>query len=324
MAGGSAISRFAGATLALALTSTLRAAREVAAPDTLASMTRPTDPPASEHGFASTILRLQGADALSLLHRISTQSLVELSPGGVRMTLFTDFRGRLLHRAAVAITRDGAVWLLRDDAPPGELIALLEKHVFREDVRIEDAALGRTVRPAHDGVGLEPGMFVEAEDESPRELQLDEDYGWRVAHGPPLPDRDADERRRIVAGRPRHGHEVRDGFDPFEVGLAREVHLSKGCFTGQEALMRMVTYRGTRRRLARVSGRGEPPHVPRDVAREGERRGVLTSAIAASGGWIGLAVIDARDLGSAPLSIDGVAIDPPELFPETRPLGLPE
>lgn len=274
-------------------------------------------------GLASTILRLDGADALGLLHRISTQSLEDLPPGQVRVTLFTDFRGRLLHRAAVAHAADGGIWLLRDDAPPEGLIAHLEKHVFREDVRIANAALGRTVRPEYDGVGLEPGVFVETDDRAPRDLQLDDEFGWRVAHGPPVPDREAVERRRILAGRPRHGYEVRDAFDPFEVGLAREVHLSKGCFTGQEALMRMVTYRGTRRRLARVSGSGASPPTPSDLVRGSERRGVLTSAIPHETGWIGLAVIDARDPSDAPLEIEGSAVAPPEFFPETRPLGLP-
>src|SRR5689334_24827944 len=47
---------------------------------------------------------------------------------------------------------------------------------------------------------------------------------------------------RIRAARPRHGHEVTSSFTPFEVGLAHEVHLDKGCFTGQEALMRLITY----------------------------------------------------------------------------------
>jgi len=45
------------------------------------------------------------------------------------------------------------------------------------------------------------------------------------------------EAARIRLGWPRHGHEIRDEFNAFEIGLARDVHLDKGCFTGQEALL---------------------------------------------------------------------------------------
>lgn len=272
----------------------------------------------------ATLLRLEGEDALPLLHRVSTQSLEDLAPGGVRMTLFCDFRGRLLHRAAVAVTADRAVWLLRDDAPGGDLLAFVDRHVFREDVRLEEVALGRSVRDAESGVGLEAGFFRE-KDGAPFELQLDDDFGWRVGIGPPHPDPGAVERRRIHAGRPRHGHEVSEAFDPFEVGLAREVHLSKGCFTGQEALMRMVTYRGARRGLARVTGRGAPPATPREIRRGiAAKAGVLTSSVADGNGWIGLAVLALAPASDAePLTIDAAAIEA-QIFPVTRPLGLPD
>src|SRR5580765_8374234 len=85
-----------------------------------------------------TLLRLAGRDALAVLHRISTQHLERLAAGETRATLFCDFRGRLLHRAVVTVTSDHAVWLLRPDAPGDELAAFLDRHVFREEVRIED------------------------------------------------------------------------------------------------------------------------------------------------------------------------------------------
>src|SRR5207249_2404555 len=58
--------------------------------------------------------------------------------GSARVTLFCDFRGRLLHRAVVAVSADGAVWLIRNDAPGADLAAAVDRMVFRDDVRIED------------------------------------------------------------------------------------------------------------------------------------------------------------------------------------------
>src|SRR5258708_6194201 len=77
-------------------------------------------------------------DVRAVLHRIGSNVLAGLPPGRARGTLFCDFRGRLLHRAVVAALADGAVWLLRDDAPAEPLATFVERHVFREDVSIED------------------------------------------------------------------------------------------------------------------------------------------------------------------------------------------
>jgi folate-binding protein YgfZ len=138
------------------------------------------------------------------------------------------------------------------------------------------------------------------------------------ANAPP-PDAGA-ERARIAAGRPRHGHEIAEAFTPFEVNLAHEVHLSKGCYTGQEALQRLITYDSVRRRLVRVDGTGDAPDVPREITGPA---GVLTSAIAVEHGWIGLAVLkhDALAPGTT-LRVDGgPAIDRVEPFDLTRPEG---
>jgi folate-binding protein YgfZ len=274
---------------------------------------------------ASTVIRLEGPDALDLLHRVSTQALADLEPGHARIALFCDFRGRLLHRVAVAAGGDRAVWLLRPDAPAEELLAYLDRHVFRDQVRIAAAPGGWMVRAVR-GSGPAAGTSIERASR-PERVQLAPDLAWVV--GPPgevtaIPEAES-EAERIAAGRPRHGHEVHPDFTPYEVGLAHEVHLDKGCFTGQEALLRLVTYGGVRRRLARVAGAGAPPGVPRDLTLAGETVGRLTSAAAGAGGWIGLAVVRAAALeAAARLELEGHgAIDPPLAFPESRPLGLP-
>src|SRR5712691_10230554 len=101
----------------------------------------------------TTALRLTGRDVLPLLHRTTSNALADLLRGGARATLFCDFRGRLLHRALIAVAADGAVWLFRPDAPGAELAAAVDRMVFRDDVKIED-------RSAELSVGLanaEPG-----------------------------------------------------------------------------------------------------------------------------------------------------------------------
>jgi len=233
-------------------------------------------------------LRYAGREVLDVLHRVSSNDLATLPEGGSRVTLFCDFRGRLLHRALVVRTPDGA-WLV-SDSPGDALAAFMDARVFREDVRLAEGPLPV---PA----ALAP-LAAEA-------------FG-------------ADEVARITAGRPRFGREVAEAFNPFEAGLAPEVHLAKGCFTGQETLQRLVTYDSVRRERVRFSGAGPVPG-PQDVVAAGEVIGRLTSAAATAGGWIALAIVKLAPLEAwAPLALtDGTALAAPHRFAPARPLGRP-
>jgi len=238
-----------------------------------------------------TAIRLTGRDALALLHRISTNALLDLPPGEARPTLFCDFRGRLLHRAHVVHAPDGSLWLARGDTGGTTLAAFVDRHVFREDVRLEDRAA---------------------------------DFDWTiegVAWGADLP-----EHERIARGLPRHGAEIAEAFNPFEVNLAHEVHLAKGCYTGQETLQRLVTYESVRRRLVRLEGAGDVPEPGELFAAEvgvPGRAGVLTSTAARpEGGWVALAVV--RRDASGPLRLAGGAtFGEGTPFEESRPQGRP-
>jgi tRNA-modifying protein YgfZ len=271
----------------------------------------------------TTLLRLDGRDALDLLHRISTQHLRELPAGQCRGTLFCDFRGRVLHRAAVARTSDDSVWLLRPDAPGEELFAAIDKQIFRDQVRVEDlgaraGVVAVAARP--DGA---PGT-IDQLDGVPTRVRLEGGVDFVIgaaADVAPL-----DEIARIRLGAPRHGYEVREDFNAFEVGLARHVHLDKGCFTGQEALLRMVTYHGVRRRLALIEGIGLVP-APNEALREGgEDAGVVTSVVTERATWTALAVVkrDAIERGAALATAAGTPVVRVTAFPDARPLGLPD
>ena len=262
---------------------------------------------------ASTALRLTGRDALSLLQRTTSNALSDLAPGGARATLFCDFRGRLLHRAIVAMTRDRAVWLLRSDAPGAELAAAVDRTIFRDDVRIEDRSGELSLVLARGA--SEPASGLDEQDGVPSSAWTGD--GTRlVIGGEPL-----EEAARIALLHPLHGHEIAEAFNPFEVGLAREVHLAKGCFTGQEALQRLITYESVRRRPAHVRLAGPAAQTPGEIFVGGERVGVLTSVA----GRDALAIVrhDAADGGAELRLANGTTLDvvsAPEL---ARPLGRP-
>jgi len=263
-------------------------------------------------------LRLTGSDALALLHRIGTNAVADLAPGEARATLFCDFRGRLLHRALVGVAADRSVWLLRDDAPGEALAAFLDRHVFRDDVRIEDRSERLPVRwaPGDETVAADT---LSERDGVPVALRVGDETLF-VGDGTTGA---ADALARIRAARPAHGHEIAEAFTPYEVGLSHEVHLDKGCFTGQEALMRLITYKSVKRRLARGRGNGAAPQVPADLTVDGSPAGVLTSSAADGEGWLGLAVVR-NELSDPPRTLTiagGGAIGVLEPVALTRPRG---
>jgi folate-binding protein YgfZ len=263
-----------------------------------------------------------------VLHALATQHLVELEPGQARMTCFCDFRGRLLHRCAVAVDRERAVWLLRDDAPGEPLAVFLDGHVFREDFVIEDRSSDWRARVEFDSMSSRVPATLE-DVTTAWTGALDTEWAVPIAGGARIVvaasagGRASDDAGRIAAGWPRQGHEIAEPFTPFEVGCAHEVHLHKGCYTGQEALMRLITYRSVRRRLVHLGGAGSPRPIPANVLQGNVTVGRLTSAAAIRGGWCGLAVVQHGVLAAAEITVEGAAIDSVDLLPATRPLGMP-
>jgi folate-binding protein YgfZ len=267
----------------------------------------------------STALRLTGRDTLSLLHRVTSNALQDLQPGEARATLWCDFRGRLQLRALVAVASDGAVWLLRADAPGADLAAALDKSIFRDDVRVEDFSDVHRFVLARGTTG-ESGVLAEAGG-APSIVSTGD--GTRLVRAGAAEA--LSEARRIMLLHPRHGREIAEAFNPFEVGLAHEVHLAKGCFTGQEALQRLITYESVRRRPARVQLAGAAPPLPSDVRAKGdapdESAGVLTSFDAGEG----FAILRREELESgADFALsDGRAVAVIAAPEPARPLGRP-
>ena len=96
-------------------------------------------------------------------------------------------------------------------------------------------------------------------------------------------DAETAEVTRIEAGRPVFGVDMDEDTIPLEVGIEdRAISLTKGCYVGQEIIIR-VLHRGHGRVAKRLAGFTFDPHgnVPArgDVVRSGERQiGVVTSA----------------------------------------------
>ncbi len=99
---------------------------------------------------------------------------------------------------------------------------------------------------------------------------------------------------RVAQGVPAYGAEFGAFNNPLEARLLGSINDEKGCYTGQEVIARLQTYRKVQRLL--MSFAGTAPAAPGDalVDAEGSPAGAVTSACEVGGRVFGLALIAAK------------------------------
>jgi folate-binding protein YgfZ len=106
-----------------------------------------------------------------------------------------------------------------------------------------------------------------------------------VERGRPLGLRPAgaevEEILRVEAGLPGPGRELSERYNPLEAELRPFVSFTKGCYTGQEVVARLNTYKKLQRVLRglRLAGDAVPPPEARVLAGDGAEAGQVTSAV---------------------------------------------
>ncbi len=274
---------------------------------------QPSSPCRSEQ--AGYLIRLDGPDTGRFLHGQTSSAIEGQQPGSWIPRCCTTATGRLRALAEVLVDRDGA-WLLLRGADGTALWQALERVLFPADrVQLGPVKAVRWITPLGEGCDALPqvadGSWIYQEDCSGwllgRQLVLltnAELPAW-LADRAPLPAREQ-QRWRIQQGVPAAPGEINDDTNPFELGLADRVSLSKGCYVGQETLAKLATYDGVKQQLRRWFWRGtQGPGEPGTVlfgAKTGEessspRAGLITSSLALEDGlWIGLALVRRQSL----------------------------
>ncbi|MEV7805117.1 folate-binding protein [Microbispora sp. NPDC088329] len=222
------------------------------------------------------VVRISGPDRLSWLNNLSSQKLDTLQPGAPTQTLLLDPQGRVEHH--LTLVDDGeAVWAHVEPGTSAELVAFLEKMRFMLRVEVADVTSDYAVVslappapvPGPDAAG--PGTGSPASPKGavamggdllvPRERLggLPDALGLRPA------GLWAYEALRIAAFVPRLGFETDHKTIPHEVGwIDAAVHLSKGCYRGQETVARVHNLGHPPRRLVFLHLDGSvdrlPPH----------------------------------------------------------------
>jgi tRNA-modifying protein YgfZ len=298
------------------------------------------------------VLAVPGDDRLSWLHLLLTQHVAELPQGAGTEALVLDVHGRVLHHAVLAHVQD-TVWL---DTEPGDVPALLdylEKMRFWSQVTPRDASgelavlsvvgpetpgvLERSGVPVPDGayasaplpggglVRRMPWPRPDAADLLVPRAEKDAWYARIVAAGAREAGTMAFEALRVEALAPRLHRDTDDRTIPHEVGwIGSAVHLTKGCYRGQETVARVANLGRPPRGLVLLhldAGDEELP-VPGDpVLRDGRPVGrVGTVALHHELGPVALALVKR----SVPVDAELVAgVDeraaPARIDPDSRP-----
>jgi tRNA-modifying protein YgfZ len=265
-------------------------------------------------GAGHDIVRATGNDRLGFLQRITSGKLGGIDPGHGAETLLLDVRGRVLARLLV-FARGKSMRIIVPAGQGESVVAGLAKFAIMDDFQIAVegdvaslAVLGPKATEALVGVGVvvPPGL-VQAPLYAHLEIASDA-YGavW-AAHGracgtdglcvvasraardslaaalasagvPRLPAEVADA-ARIIALEPKLGAELTPDRFPVEIGLGAAIDHGKGCYVGQETIVRMRDRGNIRKRLTLLRFTGaDAPKAGDKVAADGQpTAGVITS-----------------------------------------------
>ena len=232
------------------------------------------------------VLSISGADRLTWINSLTSQSVTDLGPGQSSETLLLDQTGRVEY--AVRLLDDGVdLWLLLEREQAPGLFAWLSKMVFMLRVELRD----RTADFATIGTLGTPQILVASPNAVP--LVWKDPWsevspgGWQYAtveHHPakqwtyseviipraglaglelPLAGFLALEALRIAAWRPRLATEGDEKTIPHELDWLRSaVHLTKGCYRGQETVAKVHNLGHPPRRLVMLHLDGSESVLP--------------------------------------------------------------
>jgi folate-binding protein YgfZ len=212
------------------------------------------------------VVTISGPDRLSWLHSLTSQDTEHLAPGDSAQALILDPQGHVEHE--LSLTDDGeAVWAHLEPGAAGPLLDFLASMRFMLRVELADVtsehAVLTTIGP---GRPEEGGRVVRDSFESnvivPR-ASLAAEVAARRSAGAVLAGTWAHEALRIAAGRARFGLDTDDRALPHELGwIETAVHLSKGCYRGQETVARIHNLGHPPRRLVRLLLDGSEDRLP--------------------------------------------------------------
>ncbi len=271
---------------------------------------------------AFPVLRLEGSGSRTFLQGQTSADLQQAEEGHPLPACWLDATGRVQALLEIRMDATGADVLVLSGAVDA-VSQGFDRVIFPADrVRLKGTRQQRRQELLVQGQPMEPVNVCWSEEEpsasdrfpaseAASTNQLDH---WRLEQGWPL-----------SAG------ELDGTTNPFELGLSPWVHLNKGCYLGQETVAKLASRGEVKQQLRswRTPSSelvGTVPQRGTVLRREGERAGVITSALeipSAQGApreWIGLALVRRQALAAPQLSLDNdqgtIQLFKPQAFSE--------
>lgn len=259
-------------------------------------------------------IEIKGADRLDLLHRLSTNALVNARPGQIVGTVLTTDKGRVIDYVQILV-RDASLLALTSESGEARFEQWIDKYTITEDIslrRVTDETSQYTL------VGPKAKEFIETVVSQPlvlnRFVDFSFDFGTAIlayrsefstdfvecivpsdsaskfesllqskgtAFNLQKMENDSIEAFRISRGMPRANHELTESYNPYESGLLHAISFTKGCYIGQEVIARLDTYQKVQKQMVGIVFSHKPDVRPkagctiRDAA--GTELGILTS-----------------------------------------------
>ena len=252
-----------------------------------------------------SVIAVSGEDRLKWLHDLTTQHLLEFSPGVWTSAMVLDPQGHVEYQFNLVDDGD-ASFIVIDPTFTDGLITYLKKMRFMLRVDVRDAtsefAVMRAPGAATD-IGGPFALVPRAELDQMKEVfnSTATQVGTWVL--------DAE---RVAAGRPRHGIDTDFKTIPNEIGVLNStVHMNKGCYRGQETVAKIYNLGKPPRRLVMLHLDGHavvmpPPGTP---VMNGEVQVGFLGTVARHHelGPIALAIVKRNTPVDAQLMVEGVA-----------------
>jgi folate-binding protein YgfZ len=251
------------------------------------------------------IICVSGVDRLTWLHSLLSQYLKNLKPGESAEALLLDPQGHI--EQLIKIIDDGeTTWLMVNQENTQSLLEWLSKMVFRMKVELTDRsadfALVGSTKPKPELAFVSNSQHLVWKDGWPgvtaggyRYSNREVTYSWfehlveasevdKILAQASLAGTMAADALRVAAGRPLAASEIDEKSLPHELDLlSTAVHLSKGCYRGQESVAKVHNLGHPPRRLTFLHLDGSEhslPDVGDEVRVSGQEKvvGKITSA----------------------------------------------
>ena len=231
-------------------------------------------------------LRLNGGGARQFLQGQTSADLNALQSGDLLQTCWLTATGRLRAVLELRFDADGAdVIVLAGEASAAH--AGFDQVIFPADrVRLQPLAQLRRLQWLEQDVAA---VWCDPDAALPEPWTSGEPATAEVL-----------EQWRLQSGFPPGPGELNGETNPLELGLVAQISTEKGCYLGQETMAKLIGQAGVKQQL-RYWSCPSPLAATAKITLNGERAGVITSALECDGTWVGLALVRRQFLASPTL-----------------------